>query len=47
MSTVGNTLGTVGIFSTMGDIMINVEDILSSVGCSVPWRYHEYRRGLS
>ena len=26
-----------GVFSTMGDIMINVGDILSTVGCSVPW----------
>ena len=25
------------MFSTVGDIMINVGDILSTVGCSVPW----------
>ena len=28
-----------------GGIMINVGDILSTVGCSVPWGYHEYRGG--
>ena len=25
--------------------MINVGDILSTVGCSVPWGYHEYHAG--
>ena len=41
---VEDILSTVGMFSTMGDIMINVGDIminvgdiLSAVGCSVPW----------
>ena len=47
MSTVGDILSTVGVFSTVGDIMINVRDILNTVGCSVPWGYHEYRGGLS
>ena len=37
MSTVGDILSTVEVFSTVGDIMINVGDILSIVGCSVPW----------
>ena len=32
MSTMGDILSTVGVFSTMGDIMINVGDILSTVG---------------
>ena len=33
----GDILSTVGVFITMGDIMINVRDILSTMGCSVPW----------
>ena len=37
MSTVGDILSTVGVFSTVGDTMINVGDILSTVGGSVPW----------
>ena len=32
MSTVGGYLEYRGVFSTMGDIMINVGDILSTVG---------------
>ena len=32
MGTVGDILSTVGVFSTMEDIMINVGDILSTVG---------------
>ena len=28
----GDILSTVGVFSTMGDIMINVGDIMSTVG---------------
>ena len=36
------------MFSTVGDIMINVEDILSTVGVfSTVGGYHEYRGGLS
>ena len=43
------------VCSTVGDTMINVGDILSTVGCSVPWRdimrtvggYLEYRGGCS
>ena len=35
MSIVGDILSTVGVFSTLGDIMINVGG------------YHEYRVGLS
>ena len=39
MSTVGDILSTVGVFSTMGDIMINVGRYLEyREGCSVPWR---------
>ena len=45
MSTVGDILSTVGVFSIMGDIMIYVGDILSTMGCSVPWGYHEYHGG--
>ena len=31
-------MSTVGVFSTMGDIMINVEGYLECrEGCSVPW----------
>ena len=33
------------MFSTVGDIMMHVGDIMSTVGergCSVPWGYHEY-----
>ena len=30
-------LRTVGVFSTMGDIMSTVGDILNIVGCSVLW----------
>ena len=44
---------TVGVFSTVGDIMSTVEDILSTVGSSVPWGiminvrgYLEYRGGV-
>ena len=41
----GDILSTVGVFSTVGDIMINVGDSLSTMGgylqyrggCSVPW----------
>ena len=48
MSTVGDILSTMGVFSTVGDIMINVEDILSTVGVfSTVGGYHEYRGGLS
>ena len=37
-----------GVFSTMGDIMINVGDILSTVeGVQYRGGYHEYRGGLS
>ena len=32
MSAVGDILSTVGVFSTVGDIMINVGDILSTMG---------------
>ena len=28
--------------STVGDIMIHVGDIMSTVGCSVQWRYSNY-----
>ena len=47
MSTVGDILSTVGVFSTVGE-MINVGDILSTVG-GVQYNggYHEYRGGLS
>ena len=39
LSTVGDILCTMGVFSTVGDIMINVEGYLEyRVGCSVPWR---------
>ena len=38
MSTVGGYLSTVGVFSTVGDIMINVGGYLEyRGGCSVPW----------
>ena len=41
-------MSTVGVFSTVGDIMINVGDILSTVGLfSTVGGYHEYRGGLS
>ena len=32
MNTAGDILSTMGVFSTVGDIMINVGDILSTVG---------------
>ena len=39
-------MSTVGVFSTMGDIMINVGDILSTVeGVQYRGGYHEYRGG--
>ena len=55
MSIVGDILSTVGVFSTMGDIMINVGDILSTVGVfstvgdimSTVGGYLEYRGGCS
>ena len=37
MSTVGDILSIVGAVQYHEDIMINVGDILSTVGCSVPW----------
>ena len=41
-------MSTVGVFSTVGDIMVNVGDILSTVGVfSTVGGYHEYRGGLS
>ena len=48
MNTVGDILSTVGVFSTVGDIMINVEGYLECCG-GVQYRggYHEYRGGLS
>ena len=33
----GGYLEYCGVFSTVEDIMINVWDILSTVGCSIPW----------
>ena len=48
MSTMGGYLEYRGVFSTVGDIMINVGRYLEyRGGCSVPWGYHEYRGGLS
>ena len=41
MSTVGDILSTVGVFSTVGDIMINVGDILRTV------EGVQYRGGIS
>ena len=48
MSIVGGYLEYRGVFSTVGDIMINVGDILSTVG-GVQYRggYHENTGGLS
>ena len=54
MSTVGDILSIVGVFSTVGDIMINVGGYLEyRGGCSVPWgdiMMHmggvQYRRGV-
>ena len=51
----GNLLSTVGVFSTVGDIMINVGDILSTMGVfstvgdimSTVGGYLEYRGGCS
>ena len=44
----GDILSTVGVFSTVGDIMINVGDFLSTVGVfSTVGGYHEYHGGLS
>ena len=51
----GDILSTVGVFSTVGDIMINVGDILSTVGVfstvgdimSTVGGYLEYRGGCS
>ena len=37
MSTVGDILSTVGVFSTVGGYHDKCGDILSTVGCSVPW----------
>ena len=37
MSTVGGYLEYRGGVQYRGDIMINVGDILSTMGCSVPW----------
>ena len=37
MSTMGGYLEYRGGVQYCGDIMINVGDILSTVGCSVPW----------
>ena len=37
MMHVGDIMSTVGVFSTVGDIIKHVGDILSTVGCSVPW----------
>ena len=37
MSTVGGYLEYHGVFSTVGDIMMHVGDIMSTVECSVPW----------
>ena len=54
MSTVGDILSTVGVFSTVGDIMINVGgDIMSTVGGYLEYRgdvqyrggYHDARGG--
>ena len=47
-STVG-VVSTVrcSIPNTMGDIMINVGDILSTVACSVPWGISGVPWGLS
>ena len=44
----GGVLSTVGVFSTVGDIMINVGGYLEYRG-GVQYRggYHEYRGGLS
>ena len=41
MSIVGDILSTVGVFSTVGGIMIKVGDILSTVGGV------QYRGGIS
>ena len=44
----GDILSTVGVFSTVGDIMINAGDILSTVeGVQYRGGYHEYCGGLS
>ena len=43
-STMGGYLEYHGVFTTVGDIMINVGDTLSTVGCSVPLGYLEYHR---
>ena len=37
MSTVGGILSTVEDAQYLWDIIINVGNILSTVGCSVPW----------
>ena len=53
LSTVEGYLEYRGVFSTVGDTMINVGDILSTVGCSVPWGISwvlwgvQYRGGIS
>ena len=52
MSTVGVILSTVGMFSTVGDIMMHVGDIMSIVGVfSTVGGYHplkfEYHGGIS
>ena len=33
----GDILSTVGVLSTVGDIMSTMGVILKTVGCSVPW----------
>ena len=46
MSTVGDILSTVGVFSIVGDIMSTVGVILSTVGMfSTVGRYHDARGG--
>ena len=48
MSTVGDILSTVGVFSTVGGYHDKCGDILSTVGVfSTVEGYHEYREGLS
>ena len=42
----GDILSTVGVFSTVGDIMSTVGGYLEyRGGCSVPWGYHDARGG--
>ena len=48
MINVGDILSTLGVFSTVGDIMSTVGVILSTVGVfSTVGGYHEYHGGCS